>query len=86
MKVVVEETKEEGLDAFLGKPIAVWCLNYIYTGVLVGVNDTCVKLKDAQIVSETGPFNEKGWSDAQSLPGDFHYIQNSSIESFGGVK
>lgn len=86
MKVLCEEKGGEGLLAFMGKPIALWCLNYIYSGILVGVNDSCVKLKDAVIVYETGALTEKGWKDAQRLPGDFHYVQLSALESFGGAK
>ena len=86
MRVIVDEVDGEGLDAFLGKSITLWCVNYIYTGVLVGLNDTCLKLQDAAIVYETGSFTEAGWKDAQKLPGKFHYVQLSMIESFGDIK
>jgi len=86
MKVLVDSVDNEGLEAFLGKPICIYCLSYIYAGVLVGVNSSCVKLSEAGIVYETGPFSEAGWKDFQALPGEYHYIQTSSIESFGGVK
>lgn len=86
MKVVMDTSDGEGLDAFLGQPITLWCLNYIYAGTLTGLNDTCVKLTDASIVFETGPFTEPGWEDSQKLPGDVHYVQLAAIESFGGVK
>ena len=86
MKVVIDEVSGEGLESFLGKEIALYCVNYIYAGTLVGVNDTCVKLTDAHIVYETGPFDECGWKDAQALPGDTHYVQLVAVESFGGVK
>ena len=86
MKVLVDSVDNEGLEAFIGKPICIFCMSYIYAGILVGVNASCVKLSEAVIVYETGPFNESGWKDAQPLPGDCHYIQTSSIESFGGVK
>ena len=86
MKVLVEETSGEGLEAFLGKPITLFCCNYFYTGVLVGINDTCVKIEAAKIVYETGSFSDSGWADAQALPWGEHYIQTAAIESFGGVK
>lgn len=86
MKVVVENVEGEGLGSFLGKPIALYCVNYIYAGNLVGVNQTCVKIDDAKIVYETGPFNDHNWKDAQKLPGKYHYVQLSSIESFGESK
>ena len=86
MKVIVEDNENEGLAAYLGNPIAVWCMNYIYTGKLVGINDTCIKLEDAAIVYETGSFSDSGWKDAQALPGGVVYVQISAIESFGDVK
>ena len=56
---------------------------YIYTGKLVGVNSTCVKLEDAMIVYETGEFTSKTWKVAQSLSTDCWYVQVQAIESFG---
>ena len=83
--VEVVEVANEGLISLLGKIVTVFCVNYIYTGVLEGVNDTCILLKDAKIVYETGPFNTKDWKDAQALPNDI-YVQTAAIESFGIVK
>ncbi len=85
MKVLVEEREGEGLDSLLGKTVTLFCGLYIYTGKLVGVNDTCVKLGDAKIVYETGAFTTKDWKDAQALPGDW-YVQRLAIESFGVLK
>ena len=85
MKVVVQEVDGEGLDSLMGKNVTLFCMNYIYTGKLVGVNDTCVKLSDAKIVYETGPLNTKDWKDAQPLPQDW-YVQRCAIESFGVLK
>ncbi len=86
MKVICEEKSGEGLEALLGQPVTLWCINYIYSGKLVGVNESCVKLAEAEIVYETGPFTESGWKDSQRLPGEYHYVQVAAIESFGGVK
>ncbi len=86
MKKIVEQVEGEGLDKFLGEPITLFCANYIYTGKLTGVNDSCVLLTDAAIVYETGSFTEKGWKDSQPLPGGEWYVQLSAIESFGRVK
>lgn len=87
MKHIVEEKDQEGLLAFLGKKIEVWCLNYIYAGTLIGVNDTCIKLdaKDAVIVYETGEFSAKEYKDAQKYGRDL-YIQTGHIEHFGAAK
>ena len=85
MKKIVEEINSEGLDKLLGETITLFCLNYIYTGKLAGVNETCVLLTDPAIVYETGAFDTDTWSDAQPLPHDL-YIQTAAIESFGVIK
>ena len=81
----VTEVEGEGLVGLLGQRVTLFCMNYIYTGNLEGVNDTCVLLSDAHIVYETGPFESKDWKDAQKLPNDL-YVQIGAIESFGVVK
>ena len=84
MKKIVE-VSDEGFEGLLGEKVTLFCMNYFYTGKLVGVNNTCVKLEDPQIVYETGDWSSKGWQDAQSLPGDL-YVQCAAIESFGVMK
>ena len=59
--VSVTEVEGEGLIALLGERVTLFCLNYIYTGKLTGVNDSCVKLEDASVVYETGPLKNKEW-------------------------
>lgn len=83
--VKVEEVEGDGLLGFLGQVITLFCANYFYTGKLVGVNETFVKLEEASIVYETGPLNTKTWQDAQKLPGDW-YVTTGLIESFGILK
>ena len=85
MKKIVEDVNGEGFDKLLGERITVFCMNYIYTGKLLGVNDTCILLTDPSIVYETGAFDDTEWKDAQALPNDI-YIQISSVESFGVMK
>jgi len=79
--VTVQEVDGEGMIGLLGKNVIVFCLNYIYTGVLSGVNDTCIKLDNAAIVYETGAFSSNKFTDAQKLPFSV-YIKNAAIESF----
>ena len=86
MKRVVVETNESAFESLMGKTVTLMCANYFYTGELVGVNDTCVALKDPKIVYETGDWSDAGWGDAQSLPTDELYIQMAAIESFGELK
>jgi hypothetical protein len=87
MKVLksIEINNEEGFMALIGKRITCFCAIYIYTGDLVGVNETCIKLENPAIVYETGPFDDKKWKDAQALP-NVIYIQTAMVESFGEVK
>lgn len=84
--VNVIEVENDGLVSLLGKPVLLMCVNYIYTGILEGVNDTCVKLREPRIVYETGPWSEKGYKNAEKLPGEFWFVQCSAIESFGPGK
>lgn len=79
--VTVTEVENEGLEGLMGERITLFCLNYIYTGKLVGVNERFVKLEDAAIVYETGPFGEKQWKDAQALPHPV-YVMTRCVESF----
>jgi hypothetical protein len=83
--VKVEEVQGEGLIGLMGENVTLFCLNYIYTGRLVGVNDAYIKLEKAAVVYETGAFCDPKFKDSQSLPNDW-YVQISSIESFGKLK
>ena len=85
MKKIVEQVSGEGLEKLLGERVTLFCMNYIYTGKLIGVNDSCVLLGDAAIVYETGAFSDKAWKDAQPLPNEW-YVKTASIESFGLLK
>lgn len=80
--VTVAEVDGEGFVALLDKQVMLFCLNYIYTGKLVGVNETCVLLENPAIVYETGDFGSAKFKDAQKLPFQL-YVQTSAIESFG---
>lgn len=81
--VSVTEVDGEGLEALLGENVMLFGLNYIYAGKLVGVNEKFVQLEDASIVYETGSFAERGYKDAQPLPGKVWYVQIAAIESYG---
>lgn len=84
MKKVIQvtEVEGEGLVALLDKQVMLFCLNYIYTGKLIGVNNTCVLLENPKIVYETGAFDKTSFGDAQALPFQI-YVQTAAIESFG---
>lgn len=85
MEVLVKTDEQEGLRKFLGHRITLYCAVYIYSGKLTGVNETCVKLEDAEIVYNTGSFTDKKWETAEKLPNDW-YVQTALIESFGILK
>lgn len=80
-EIVTFTADNGGLKSLIGKKVLLFCLNYIYTGELVGVVEGEVLLKDAAIVYETGAFNEKVFKDAQKL-GHPLYIARGSIESY----
>lgn len=84
--VNVCEVEKEGMIKLMGTKVVLFCLNYIYSGKLVGVNDTCVLLSDAMIVYETGDFKSKSFKDAQPLWTNEWYVQLNAIESFGTME
>jgi len=84
--VEVQEVENEGLVSLLGEQVTLMCMNYFYTGKLVGVNDSCVKLEEPAIVYSTGDWSDADWADSQKLPTKEHYVQTSAIESFGVLK
>lgn len=88
MKILTQlaEVSEEGLESLIGQQIVLFCANYFYTGKLIGVNNTCVKLEGPSIIYETGDFSKKEYSDCQSLCTKEWYVQTSAIESFGILK
>lgn len=85
MRKIVEEVSGEGLEKLLGERVTLFCMNYFYTGKLIGVNASCVLLDEASIVYETGELTCKTWKDAQKLPNQW-YVQIGAIESFGVLK
>ena len=84
MKKLIE-VSDEGFEGLMGEVVTLFCVNYFYTGKMVGVNNTCVKLEDPSIIYETGEWSSKNWKDAQRLPDDI-YVQVAAIESFGVMK
>jgi len=81
VKIEVQEVEGEGLLALLDKEVVVFCMNYIYSGKLSGVNTTDILLTDAVVVYETGTLTAVEFSDSQALPNDL-YIRTASIESY----
>ena len=83
--VTIKEDENEGLLELMGQRVTLFCLNYIYTGDLVGVNESVVMLKNAAIVYETGSFTDSEWKDAQALPRPV-YVMLRCVESYTVLK
>lgn len=83
--VKVEEVSGEGFLALMGQQVYILCMNYHYTGRLVGVNDTFVKLETGAIVYDSGPHSDSCFKDAQVVADEL-YIQLNSVESFSATK
>lgn len=86
MKRIVETVGESGLESMLGERVVLLCNIYIYAGILSGVNEDEVELKDAKLVYETGPWGDATWKDAQKLPGETWRVRTAHIESWGEGK
>ncbi len=82
MKKIVEET-EGDLTSLLGEKVLIFSANYIYAGVLIGISDTTLAIKEPSIVYETGSFSDSKYKDAQSLPSPTWYINRALVESIG---
>ncbi len=84
--VSVTEVSGEGLESLLGENVLLMCLQYFYTGKLVGVNSDFVLLENPAIVYLTGAWTSKAYEDCQKLHADKWYVQRACIESFGVSK
>ena len=82
MKHIVE-VSNEGLESFLGKRVLIMTAGYFYEGILIGVNQTCIKLEDVGIVYSTGAWSDKEYADLQKLHQKTWYVNLGLIESFG---
>lgn len=81
--VQVTEVDGEGLVALLGKRVLLMCAGYFYEGLLIGVNESFVKIEDPSIVYSTGKWSDKSYEDIQKLHAKEWYVQRGLIESFG---
>ena len=86
MKKLVEDVGGEGLESLLGETVILFCMNYFYTGKLIGVSTDDVLLSDPEIIYQTGSFAVEGWEDSQKTCCDEQYVRISAIESYGKVK
>lgn len=77
------ELENEGYEKLLGKHVLIFCMRYIYTGKLSGVNEDKILLEDPYIVFETGAFDKTSFVDAERLGPKELFIVINSIESIG---
>ncbi len=61
------DVEDKGLEELLGKKVLLFCMNYFYAGVLVGVNEKTVLLQNGGIVYETGAFSDSKFKDFQEV-------------------
>jgi hypothetical protein len=80
---IVDE--DDGLIVLLGKRVFFHCVNYNYIGKLVGVNTTSIKLEEARVVFETGPYSSSTMKISEPTHKNLAFIQISAIESFWEV-
>src|SRR3990167_7470274 len=78
---IIQETAD-GLEKLLGEMFQLWCLNYIYSGKLVGVNTNDVVLEDAVVVYETGKMTDKQFKFAEPVASKELFIRTAAIESY----
>jgi len=76
-------TETKSLASLMGKKVTFFCASYIYTGILVHVNENFVEIKDPAIVYETGDFANKEYANEQKVHMKTFLIQMRFIESFG---
>jgi hypothetical protein len=81
--VNVIDIDEDGLESLLGEYVQLWCMNYIYAGRLIGVNQDAVCLAESVVVYETGRMTDKGWKLAESTGLNELFIRIPAIESYG---
>jgi len=82
MRRLVETTDADGLEKFLGEHIQLWCINYIYAGLLVGVNENDCVLSHPYVVYETGKLTEEKFKFAESFGVQELFVRISSIEAY----
>ncbi len=83
MKRLVVEDENEGLLALLNEKVMIMTSGYFYHGILEGVNETCIKLKNPGVIYETGAWSDSSFKDLQLMGVNSWYISMGAIESFG---
>lgn len=76
------EVQGDGLESLLGEMVQLWCLNYIYSGKLVGVNTNDVVLENAVVVYETGKMTDKQFKFAEPVASKELFVRTAVIESY----
>ena len=72
-----------GLQSLIDEQVELWCLNFIYAGILREIRIDAVLLENPSVVYETGDFTQRQHQDAQSLNRQYWWVKRSAIESYG---
>jgi len=81
MKRLCDDETNNGLEQLIGETVLLMCANYFYHGRIKALSDTDVELSEASIVYDTGPWDEEGFSDQQTLPGNV-FVRLQAVESY----
>jgi len=76
------EVDKDGIESLLGEMVQLWCINYIYSGKLIGVNTNDVVLENAVVVYETGKMTDKVFKFAEPVAAKEHFVRTATIESY----
>jgi hypothetical protein len=68
-------------EDLIGKKYLFWCVRYHFFGEVTAVNQKFITLKNAQVIFESGEYENKKPSDGQKLPKGIN-IPIQSIEAF----
>ena len=79
-----EEFQFDELNSYndlVGKKYLFWCVRYHFYGKVTAVNNKFITLKDAEVIFESGAYENKEPKDGQKLPKGIN-IPIQSIETF----
>ena len=82
-KRVVVESDDSFLGSMMGEKIVLYCSRYIYCGILTGVDEDSLQLKDCKIVFDTGAHDAKEWAISEPTLTSTWTVMRQSIESWG---
>lgn len=76
----------ESMDDLIGEKLAFQCARYIYYGKVERVNQSYIKLSQAQVIFETGDYSRSSPDSGEVAPRGEMYVMRQAIESFYPVR